>query len=111
MSGLKLNIEKNRAIWIGSINKSNRTLCNDFRRDWNQGHCKILGVTLTAEVVDIWDNSAKRGNIFKPWSRRKSTLPGKITLIIKSLALSKFVHLFMGLTNPPGTLAEKDDLI
>ena len=57
MSGLKLNIEKTRAIWIGSINKSNRILCNDFKLDWNQGPLKILGVTFTAEVFDIWDKN------------------------------------------------------
>ena len=53
MSGLKLNIEKTRAIWIGSVNKSNRILCYDFELDWNQGPFKILGVTFTAEVFDI----------------------------------------------------------
>ena len=55
MSGLKLNIEKTRAIWIGSMNKSNRILCNDFKLYWNQGPFKILGVTSTAEVFYIWD--------------------------------------------------------
>ena len=53
MSGLKLNIEKTRAIWIGSMNKSNRILCNDFKLDWNQGPFKILGVTFTTEVFNI----------------------------------------------------------
>ena len=57
MSGLKLNIEKTRAIWIGSMNKSNRILCNDFKLDWNQGPFKILGVTFTAQVFDIWDKN------------------------------------------------------
>ena len=111
MSGLKLNIEKTRAIWIGSMNKSNRILCNDFKLDWNQGPFKILGVTFTAEVFDIWDKNTtgieqKVENIIKTWSKRKLTLPGKIT-IIKSLALSKFVHLFMGLPNPPGILVKR----
>ena len=113
MSGLKLNIEKTRAIWIGSMNKSNRILCNDFKLDWNQGPFKILGVTFTAEVFDIWDKNTtgieqKVENIIKTWSKRKLTLPGKIT-IIKSLALSKFVHLFMGLPNPPGILVKRLD--
>ena len=111
MSGLKLNIEKTRAIWIGSMNKSNRILCNDFKLDWNQGPFKILGVTFTAEVFDIWDKNTtgieqKVENIIKTWSKRKLTLPGKIT-IIKSLAPSKFVHLFMGLPNPPGILVKR----
>ena len=93
------------------MNKSNRILCNDFKLDWNQGPFKILGVTFTAEVFDIWDKNTtgieqKVENIIKTWSKRKLTLPGKIT-IIKSLALSKFAHLFMGLPNPPGILVKR----
>ena len=37
------------------------------------------------------------------WSKRKSTLPGKITFI-KSLMLAKFTHLFLALPNPPDEL-------
>ena len=39
----------------------------------------------------------------KSWSKRNLTLIGKIT-IMKSLALAKFVHLFLALPNPPGEL-------
>ena len=35
------------------------------------------------------------------WSKRRLTLPGKIT-VIKSLILPKFTHLFLALPNPPG---------
>ena len=98
MSGLKLNIEKTRAIWIGSMNKSNRILCNDFKLDWNQGPFKILGVTFTAEVFDIWDKNTtgieqKVENIIKTWSKRKLTLPGKITnKIIGAIKVCASVH-------------------
>ena len=44
-SGLQINVEKTRAIWIGSMNKSNRKMCEDYKLDWNQGPFKILGVT------------------------------------------------------------------
>ena len=44
--------------------------------------------------------------IISIWSKRKLTLPGKIT-VIKSLALSKFVHLFLALPNPPGALVKR----
>ena len=74
MLGLKLNIEKTRAIWIGSMNKSNRILCNDFKLDWNQGPFKIHGVTFTAELFDIWDKNTtdieqKVENVIKTWSK------------------------------------------
>ena len=111
MSGLKLNIDKTKAIWIGSTSKSNSRLCCDYNLDSNQEPIKILGVTFTSEVFDIWGKNAneifkKVEKTIKSWSKRKLTLLGKIT-VIKSLAMSKFAHLFMALPNPPGTLIKR----
>ena len=47
-------------------------------------------------------------NIIKLWSRRKLTLFGRVT-VIKSLALAKFIHLFLALPNPPGNLLNTMD--
>ena len=33
MSGLKINVEKTRAIWIGSSNNSNRQICREYNLD------------------------------------------------------------------------------
>ena len=65
---------------------------------------KILGVTFTTNVYDIWDFNSidvlnKVKSILTNWSKRKLTLFGRVT-IIKSLALSKFVSLFLSLPNP-----------
>ena len=111
MSGLKINVEKTRAIWIGSLSNSNRQLCKEYELDWSQGPFKILGVMFTAEVFNIWDVNTEQiykniENICKQWSKRKLTLSGRIT-IIKSLALAKFIHLFLALPNPPGDLVKK----
>ena len=43
----------------------------------------------------------KINSLINTWSKRKLTLPGRIT-VIKSLILSKFTHLFLALPNPPG---------
>ena len=48
--------------------------------------------------------------MIKIWSQRKLTLPGRI-IIIKSLALSKFTHLFISLPNPPDELLKRLDKI
>ena len=73
-SGLQINVEKTRAIWIGSMNKSNRKMCEDYKLDWNQGPFKILGVTFTPEVFDKWDQNTtdilkKVENTIKTWSK------------------------------------------
>ena len=55
MSGLKINIEKTRAIWIGALSHSVEQLCRNQRLDWSQDPFKVLGVTFTTEVFDIWN--------------------------------------------------------
>ena len=47
MSGLKINVEKKKAIWIGSLCYSRTRLCHNFTLDWTQGPFKILGVTFS----------------------------------------------------------------
>ena len=51
MSGLKINVENTRAIWIGSLSYSNRQLCKEYKLDWSQGSFKILGVTLLPKYL------------------------------------------------------------
>ena len=43
ISGLKINIEKTKAIWIGSLSNSNRRVCRNYQLDLTQGLFKILG--------------------------------------------------------------------
>ena len=113
MSGLKINVEKTKAIWIGISSNSKRQLCKDYKLDWTQGPFKILGVTFTTELYNIWDVNTneiltKIETLCSKWSKRKLTLLGRIT-VIKSLALAKFIHLFLALPNPPGELIKKLD--
>ena len=55
MSGLKINVDKTRALWIGSSCGSPETLCEEFALDWSQDPLKILGVTFSPLVFNIWD--------------------------------------------------------
>ena len=108
MSRLRINVAKTNAIWIGALSHSEKQICADFKLDWSQAPFKILGVTFTTELFDIWDINAPEilnelKNMLHQWSRGKLTLMGRI-IIIKTLGLSKFVHLFLALPNPPGEL-------
>ena len=72
---------------------------------------KILRVTFTTNVYDIWDFNSidvlnKVKSILTNWSKRKLTLFGCVN-IIKSLVLSKFVSLFLSLPNPPVELIKE----
>ena len=86
MSGLNINLEKTRAVWIGSMCKSTKIMCKNFKLDLEQKPIKILGVVFTAEVFDIWDQNSdiileKIKSMIKTWSRRKLTLIGRVTII------------------------------
>ena len=72
---------------------SDLRLCHNYNLDWEQGPIKILGVIFTPEVFNIWDFNSletvrKMEKILQSWSKRK-------------LTLSKFIHLFTALLNPP----------
>ena len=86
-------------------------MCQNYDLDWTQGSFKILGVNFSSDVFDIWDLNKNEilnriENLLAHWSKRKLTLLNKIT-VIKSLALSKFTHLFLALPNPPGHLIKR----
>ena len=90
MSGLKINVDKTRALWIGSSCGSPETLCEEFALDWSQDPLKILGVTFSPLVFNIWDLNSqeillKIKKLLNHWSKRKLTLLGRITIIICSL--------------------------
>ena len=55
MSGLKINKDKTKAIWIGSRINSTETLCREHNLGWEQGPIEILGVTFSPEVFNLWD--------------------------------------------------------
>ena len=59
MSGLKINKDKTKALWIGSKINSTERLCNEHNLDWEHGPIKILGVTFSPEVYNIWDINSK----------------------------------------------------
>jgi hypothetical protein len=111
MSGLKINIEKTQAVWIGSKSQCMDMLCKDYKLDWNPRKFKVLGINFSTDVHEIWElNFMDKYNAMQQllgaWKKRKLTLLGKIA-VIKSLAVSKFTHLFLALPNPPTHLLKR----
>ena len=97
---------KRKLYGLGQCGILKKKMCKEYNLDWEQKPLKILGVTFTGEVFDIWNHKLdetmhKVNSLINVWSKRRLTLPGKIT-VIKSLILSKFTHLFLALPNPPG---------
>ena len=105
MSGLKINIDKTKAIWIGSKIHSTEKICEDLKIEWMKGNFEVLGIKFNADLNDLWViNTRNRieeiNRLLGRWRKRHLTLIGKIT-VIKTLAISKLVHIFSTLPNPP----------
>ena len=110
MSGLKLNVEKTSCMMFGSEGWC--THRNNFGLKWVQ-EMKILGVVFSQDLRNIAEINLRPKLIqiqkeIVQWRRRHLTPFGKIT-VIKSLLISKIVHLFLALPNPTAeTLKEME---
>ena len=94
ISGLKLNVKKTKAIWLGKWSKNKTT---PLQLQWVNKPVKILGLYFSYD-----DNKNKHFNFdlkvkklqtkLDLWKARNLTLFGK-ALIIKSLGLSQIVYM------------------
>jgi exonuclease III/uncharacterized protein (UPF0305 family) len=105
VSGLKLNHGKTSCIWLGSRKNSPLQYMTHLSLIWNPVKFKVLGVWLTNDLKDCVAlnfnekfEEAKR--LFLQWMRRCITPLGRVA-VLKSLILSKLIHLWILLPNPP----------
>ena len=73
--------------------------------EWGVTEFNSLGVNFSINVEDIWSlNMDKKmleiQRLLTKWKKRDLTIIGRIT-VIKSLVLSKLVHLLIALPDPP----------
>ncbi|MCU7801439.1 MAG: reverse transcriptase family protein, partial [gamma proteobacterium symbiont of Lucinoma myriamae] len=111
ISGLGVNVEKTHVIWFGSMIDSDITLCNEYNLHWEKGYFSLLGITMSTNLRDIVDINYESKlstirSLFKSWSKRVLTPLGKL-VVIKSLAIPKLNHLFLGLPNPTPDFIKK----
>ena len=103
-SGLKLNIQKTKAIWLGSKRFSQEKLCAGKELDWVKTFTS-LGINYDVlNLADITKTNCDTKmmeieNLLRNWNRRNISLFGRIQ-VIKSLALSKIVHFLIALPTP-----------
>ena len=92
-SGLKMNLTKTKAVWVGSNRFSKSKICHEIELDWVH-QFTALGIQYDVHDLQIVttlnciEKLAEMDRILLNWSRRNTTLLGRI-LIIKSLALPK----------------------
>ena len=116
IAGLGINYSKTLAVKINMKNEIRYQLPNSKEIIWQTGgKFKLLGIEYDLDQENFTElNYEKKLKEFEKtlsaWQSRKITLYGKIC-IIKTLALSKLIHLFSALPNPPEDFFKKLDSI
>ena len=102
-SGLAMNFEKTKAIWLGHLNTIGQCFSKyDF--EWNPNVFTILGIDFRRNLHNIADENISKKipemeKQLNVWAKRDLTPLGK-AVILKSLNIAKIVHILMSLPNP-----------
>ena len=105
-SGLRANLDKTEAIWVGSRAHSKEKLLPNVKLNWNQtGKFKLLGIKFDIfqedkTLINFEEKIEKIKTLLNSWHYRDLTYLGKIT-VIKSLALPIIIQSLTVLPNPP----------
>ena len=108
ISGLKINVDKTKVVKFGKNRDSSDVLCQDLNLIWTN---KFTSLGINYDVNDL-DNITELNiepklseidTLIKIWRNRNLTLIGKVVLI-KSLLISKFIHILLSLPSPKETL-------
>ena len=108
ISGLKINVDKTKVVKFGKNRDSSDTLCPDLKLIWTDTFTS-LGITYDMTDLENITNLNIEPKILEMnkqiriWQTRNLTLIGKI-LIIKSLLISKIIHILLSLPSPTETL-------
>ena len=103
LSGLKINIDKTEAVWLGAKKGSLDKLLPDLGIKWSK-QFKILGIQFPENLSDINDANLPQKIIdiektLNFYNKRQLTLFGRVT-VVKTLAISKLIHILSVTHNP-----------
>ena len=97
ISGLKINLGKCKAVWIGAKRFCKDKLCTEFKLIWSNNF-SLLGVDFDSDLANMDTNFNKKMDdiqkLYNSWLYRHLSPFGRIS-VIKSLALSKLSHVVL----------------
>ena len=111
MSGLRINKDKTKIIWIGLKKHSKDKLHVTAKLEWGKTDFNLLGLDFSTDlakmlVINFDKVFSKLNDFLKNWKKRNLTPFGRIT-IIKTYVISKFNHLFLALPSPKKEFIKK----
>ena len=103
-SGLKINKDKTKVVWIGKKKHSKDKLCSELDLVWGNTEFDLLGIRFHVDLEKMielnYENYLiKSRKLVSAWNKRYLTPLGKIT-VIKCFLLGNFTHLFSALPSP-----------
>ena len=113
ISGLKINVDKTKVIKFEADRDSRNILCPDLKLIWTNKFTS-LGIYYNIDQLEnitelnIEPKITEIEKLIRIWQSRNLTLVGKITLI-KSIFISKFIHILLSLPSPRECLFIKID--
>lgn len=111
VSGLKLNVMKTEAMWIGSLQS-----CEDEPLGFKWKPCvKFLSISITYDVKILVEKNFKRrlkkiANLINLWKSRGLSIHGKVS-IIKVILLPKMIYPSSFLSTPATVIKEFNALV
>ena len=104
ISGLKINFEKTKLIWIGSLKYSTRAIKTKWKLSWGDTQFKLLGLIFDVDLekmieLNFNEKLKKVKNSLSHWKKRILTPIGRIT-VVKSILIPLFIHCFTSLPMP-----------
>jgi hypothetical protein len=105
VSGLYVNTEKTGAMWLGSTKNSTVTFMQNLKIIWNPIKMKVLGIWITNTLkecskLNYDEKFYEVRKLMQVWLKRNLTPLGRVA-VLKSLILSKLIHLWLLLPRPP----------
>ena len=115
ISGLRMNKDKTKVIWIGKKRLSNDKLNVSSKLEWGITNFKLLGINFSIDLKQIPLNNygevlQKIEKDVKKWNLRYLTPMGKIT-VIKTLFIPKCIHLLTSLERSENFLRDLNKIL
>ena len=111
-SGLKINLDKTQAIWLGKLKKRTYAICKDLNLSWDS-QFQLLGINFSVNLDEVSDLNynikiAEIEKLFNNimYKRFHLSILGKIT-VIKTMAIPKLVYLFTVLPTPVKSIMDR----
>jgi len=114
-SGLKMNIEKTKAVWLGAGARDRPPICPEMPLQWSRNF-ELLGIKFMVDNMEdiVRENLEEKlvqvQKLINGYKRRNLTIMGKIT-VVKCLAISKLIHVLSVLPAPSRKFVKKFNAI